>query len=125
MTSGISSASSAVAAISADGDSPEHAAGKSRRRHRAAGLAHPQPCRHQRRVQPALGQQPPHHVDQLKRRQERIRHRARAKQRGDSAESRTKPSSREASVPEDTVRKERIIAASIAAASLAGAGPIW
>src|SRR5664279_5668008 len=39
-------------------------------------------------------------------------------------ESRAKPSSREASVPVDTVRKERIIGASIAAAMLAGARPI-
>jgi hypothetical protein len=36
-------------------------------------------------------------------------------------ESRTKPSNREASVPEDTVRKERIMKALIAA-PLAGAG---
>ena len=81
ITSGISSASNAVAAISASGDGAEHAAGKRRRGHRAIGLAHAQPCRHQRRVQPALGQQPPDHIDQLKRRQERIRDGARAEQR--------------------------------------------
>ena len=60
----------------------EHAAGERRRGHSPIGFTHPQPCRHQRRVQPALGQQPPDDIDQLKRRQERIRDGARAEQRG-------------------------------------------
>ena len=56
ITSGIASASSAVAAISAAVIVAEHAAGKRRSRDRAAAFPHAQPCRHQRRVQPALGQ---------------------------------------------------------------------
>ena len=108
MTSGISSADQHRGRDQRGADGAEHAAGKGRRRGRALGLAHPQPGRHQRRVQRALGQQPPHHIDELERDQERVRHRARAEQRRDM-ESRTNPSSREASVPEETVRKERIM----------------
>ncbi len=64
-------------------DGAEHAAGEGGCRIDAVRVARLQPCRHQRGVQAALGQQPSHHVDKLKRRQEGIRHRPRAKQRRD------------------------------------------
>ncbi len=62
-------------------DGAEDPSCKSRRCHCAFGLAHAQPGRHQRRVQRALGQQPSHDIDQLKRHQECIRDRACAEQR--------------------------------------------
>jgi hypothetical protein len=64
-------------------DGAEHAPGKGRCRDRALGLAQAQPGRHQRRVQRAFRQQPPDHVDQLKRHQEGVRDRAGAEQRRD------------------------------------------
>ena len=82
ITSGITSASTAVAAISAVVTVPSTRPANAAAADRPIGFTHPQPCRHQRRVQPALGQQPPDHIDQLKRRQERIRDGARAEQRG-------------------------------------------
>jgi hypothetical protein len=54
-------------------DRAEHAAGKGCGGHGAFGVAHAQPGRHQRRIQPALGQEPPDNIDQLKRGEERIR----------------------------------------------------
>ena len=68
-----SSASTSVA--SADG--AEHPPGEGRGGGRAVALAHPQPGRHQRGVQRAFGQQPPRHIDQLERQQERVRDRRR------------------------------------------------
>ena len=64
-------------------DGAEHAAGECRGSNGAIGLAHAQPGRHQGGVQRALGQQPPDDIDQLKRHQERIGHRAGAEQRRD------------------------------------------
>ena len=120
MTSGISKAEQRASPRSAPRSVPSTRPAKAAAAAAPSVSRTPQPGRHQRRVQRALGEQPPGHIDELKRDQKRIRDRARAEQRGDQA-SRMKPSSREASVPEDTVRKERIIGHSIAAASLAGA----
>jgi hypothetical protein len=63
-------------------DRAEHAACERGGGLGALGLAHAHPRRHQCRVQRALGQQPSHYIDQLKRQQERVRDRARAEQRG-------------------------------------------
>jgi hypothetical protein len=56
----------------------EHAPGKCGRRDRAADLSRAQPGRNQSCVQRALGEQAPDNIDQLKRHQERIRHRTSA-----------------------------------------------
>ena len=127
ITSGITSASNAVRRDQRCRDGAEHAAPAN-----AAAATAPPVSRTRShagtsaRVQPALGQQPPDNIDQLKRRQERIRDRAGAEQRRDQRIAHQIPSSREASVPEDTVRKERIIGGlHQRPASLAGAGPIW
>ena len=83
MTSGISTPISNVADHQRHADGAEQPPGKRRRRGRALGLADPQIGRHQRRIQRALGEQPPHHIDELERDQKRVRHRAGAEQRRD------------------------------------------
>ena len=83
MTSGIKSADQNRCRDQRGADGAEHAASKCGRRDCALGLAHAQPGRHQRSVQPALGQQPPDHIDQLKGHQERVRDGAGAEQRRD------------------------------------------
>ena len=59
MTSGINRPSNADDHDQRRADGAEHAPGEGGRRRCAIGFAHAQPCRHQRRIQRALGQQPP------------------------------------------------------------------
>ena len=99
MTNGINRPISAVATIRAALTVPSTRPAKACGRFRALGLAHAQPGRHQRRVQRALGEQPPDHIDELERHQEGVRDRARAEQRRDHGIAREIPAAARPACP--------------------------
>jgi hypothetical protein len=96
-------------------DGAEHASGERRGGNGALGIAHPQPGRHQRRIQCAFAQQSPGHIDQLKRHQECIGHGAGAEQRrhhcvaGKSQQSRSQCSGRYGEDGTDHESIERVL----------------